>query len=148
MMRSKAGFQKLYYGPGWSDVYLLPLAAFKIFWRHYSHERGKKRESYPSISSLCEKCNLTRNTVIAARRWLVKNGWLVKVGERRTEGKFAVPVFRVDHGVIPEEIRTAAQKKGHGGEDTAAQNMGHGSENTAAQNMGPDQAQNMGLEVE
>jgi helix-turn-helix protein len=105
----------------------------KSWMRHYSHERADNQESYPSVASLCEKCNLNEKTVFEARRWLIDNGWLVKVGERRMEGRFTVPVFRVDHGTIPEEIRIAATRKaGHGNSNTVAQQTGHGNTGTVA----------------
>ena len=100
---SKQPFQKLFVGEGWNDCYQMPNAAFKIWMRHYSHEQADKRESYPSLTYLADSCGMNECTVKDARRWLVANGWLVKVGERRVEGKFAVPVFRVERGTIPPQ---------------------------------------------
>jgi len=109
-MKKGAPWQPLYCGPDWQDIYRLPPAAFKVWWFHYSHERQNNRESWPSIEYICEKCNLSKNTVVDARRWLVDHKWLVKVGERRVEGRFSVPIFRVECGTVPQEMCDGRKK--------------------------------------
>lgn len=101
MSDNKRIFQKFFVGEGWDDCFLMPSAAFKVWMRHYSHEQGDKRESYPSLDYLCAKCDLNKETVLKARKWLLANGWLVKIGDKQVNGKFAVPIFRVERGTIP-----------------------------------------------
>lgn len=102
MSRKKAMFQKFFVGPEWDDCFRMPNAAFKVWMRHYAREQGGKRESWPSLLRLALECDMSKETVVVARRWLVANGWLVKVRERNSShGEFGVPVFRVEHGSIP-----------------------------------------------
>ena len=83
------------------EVFLLPPAAFKIWMYHYARE-GADRKSWPTIETLMEKCNLGRKAVYQWRSWLQKNGWLARVGEKRSNrGEFAVPMLMVKRGTIP-----------------------------------------------
>jgi len=83
----------------------MPPAAFKIWMYHYKCEGKDRRESWPSIETLMEKCDLSRNTIKANRKWLTDNGWLVLVRKKRTpHGHFSVPVFKVRRGSVPSQI--------------------------------------------
>ena len=82
----------------------MPPAAFKIWMYHYKCEAKDRRESWPSIETLMEKCDLSRNTVKTNRKWLTDNGWLVLVRKKRTpHGHFSIPVFKVRRGTNPDQ---------------------------------------------
>jgi hypothetical protein len=93
----KYPWRPLYVGdPKWATLFLLPPAAFKLWLYHYSLE-GAKGRSYPKIKTIMKDCDLSRNTVFEARKWLLDYGWLKEVS--RLQG--GIPVFRVDRGTIP-----------------------------------------------
>jgi hypothetical protein len=102
------------YRPFYSDreeIFLVPPAAFKIWMYHYKCEGQETRESWPSIETLCEKCDLNESTVLKYRKWLLDNGWLVQTGYVNSRhGHFAVPKFRVRRGTVPEKIRDGREK--------------------------------------
>jgi hypothetical protein len=84
-------------GEEWDDVYLLPLAAFKVWWFHYRCE-WEDRNSWPGESTIRKKLNINRKTLYSARKWLIEHGWLVQ-----TSGAYRKhnPTFRVERGWIP-----------------------------------------------
>ncbi len=110
------------YRPFYSDreeCFLMPPAAFKIWMYHYKCEAKDRRESWPSLETLMAKCDLSKNTVTKNRKWLIDNGWLVKLRVKRTpHGHFSIPVFKVRRGTIPQEVVSRV--------DTADHNMGLG----------------------
>ena len=83
------------------ELLLLPANALKVWLCHFNHE-GASRQSYPSLDRLCEKTDLNSKTVKAQRKWLIKNGWLRKTGERSGNGKFKVPVITALQGTRPQ----------------------------------------------
>jgi len=81
----------------------LPGNALKIWLYYYSRE-GKERLAWASEKEICETCDLNRKTMQVNRRWLIDNGWLIKMGERNSKtGQFSIPIYRVDEGTIPAE---------------------------------------------
>jgi len=87
------------------EAFLLPPAAFKIWMYHFARENAD-RKSWPSVETVMEKCDLGRKAVYQWRAWLQKNGWLVRVGEKRsTRGQFSVPMFMVRRGLIQGQTR-------------------------------------------
>jgi len=85
----------------WPEYLLMNGNYLKVWLLHWSYE-DKNRQSFLSIERVCAETALNEKTVKAARRWLVENEWLEKVGDRGNLGRFKVPVFRVRHGVIPQ----------------------------------------------
>ncbi|MFY9560302.1 MAG: helix-turn-helix domain-containing protein [Terriglobales bacterium] len=92
------------------EVFQMPANAFKVWMYHYRME-GKDRKSWPSRDTLCRKLGISLDTLKTSRRWLVKHGWLKKIGERNSDGEFAVPVFRVTRGDIPTVVGKTAHGK-------------------------------------
>lgn len=83
------------------EVFLLPPAAFKLWWFYYKHESAK-RESWLSRETIVKKCGLDKDAVTKWRNWLVSNGWMKKVGEHKTPGHFfGVPIMQITRGTIP-----------------------------------------------
>jgi hypothetical protein len=78
----------------------LPASALKIWMCHWMHE-NLNDESWPSIETIVEETDLSWNTVVTWRSWLLRNSWLEKVGEvqpRMEKGRWAVPVLTVKDG--------------------------------------------------
>jgi len=93
------------------DTFGLAANAFKIWMYHYCLE-GEDRKSWPSRETICKDLKINIDTLTDSRLWLLKNGWLEKVGERNAEGRYAVPIFRVKRGIIPTvEEKTRDGKK-------------------------------------
>jgi hypothetical protein len=83
----------------------MPKPAFMIWMFHYKHEAKDRRESWPSIENICDKCDMNESTVLKYRKWLVDNKWLVPIGfVPSRHGHFSVPKFRVEEGTVPENI--------------------------------------------
>jgi hypothetical protein len=82
------------------NIFLIPAPAFKIWMYHYARE-GRERQSWPSIDKLCKALNMGEDSIYKWRKWLTDNGWLVKTGERGSNGVFKVPVMQVKDGTIP-----------------------------------------------
>jgi hypothetical protein len=101
---TKRPFKKFYCDR--PDVFLIPPSALKIWLFHYTRE-GKDRRSWPSVETLMKKCGIAKDdTVYKWRAWLQENGWLKKVGEippKHNTGEFAVPIFRVTRGTVPQQ---------------------------------------------
>jgi hypothetical protein len=103
------------------EVFLLPPAAFKVWMYHYIRE-GQTRESWPSLPTICDSLGMNEETVKIARKFLVSNGWLKRVGEKnnRDMGKFKIPIFRVTRGTIPPKAeKPPTAKKAHRGGKSA-----------------------------
>src|ERR1039458_5865548 len=90
-------------------IFLLPPAAFKVWWFHYAMEGpDKTKGSWPSLKFMCEALDMDEKLLKKQRRALLLHGWLKKVGEKKSKrsqdasGKFNVPIMMVDEGVIPE----------------------------------------------
>lgn len=93
------------------DTFGLSANAFKIWMYHYCLE-GEDRKSWPSRETICKDLKINIDTLTDSRLWLLKNGWLEKVGERNAEGRYAVPIFRVKRGTIP-----TVEEKNRGGKN-------------------------------
>lgn len=96
------------------EVFLLPDPAFKIWMYHYTRE-NKTRASWPAVKTVMDACGIDRSqTFFKWRKYLITNGWLVKVGEKpaRADGGRPVPIFKVTRGTIPAKVRKAHQTKG------------------------------------
>jgi hypothetical protein len=123
-------------------VFLMPPAAFKVWMYHYSLEGGKMM-SWPSVPTIEKVCGLNRKTVFAARKWLVANGWLVKVGEKQSkDGGLPVPVYRVQRGLIPENGTELVPKNGTKGKSrkTVLTPVPENGTNSTSQKTGHEQA--------
>jgi hypothetical protein len=111
----KGIFQPFFVGdPKWESVFRIPNAAFKVWMIHYSMEQQKRRTSWPSAISLRELTGMNRKTIFEARRWLIENGWLVKLGRKPSKRGLPVPVFRVERGtLVPKNGRYKVPKIEH-----------------------------------
>lgn len=101
------------------DTLKMPHVAFKIWMYHYVCEQDQgptPRQSWPSVPEIMRSCGIKkRDTVFEWRSWLVDNGWLTKLGERPSrQGSYAVPIYRVTRGYIPDPSRLAGQSREKG----------------------------------
>jgi hypothetical protein len=97
------------------ETFLIPANPFKVWMFHYRLE-GKERRSWPSREIICRKLSISVDTLKRSRKWLIQYGWLERIGERNSEGEFAVPIFRVTRGRIPTVgAETAHGKTAKGG---------------------------------
>jgi hypothetical protein len=64
---------------------------------------GKAGESYPSLARLMEYTGLRKHTVTDARQWLRDNGWLTSTGQRRTDGRFSIPIECTTIPPVPDD---------------------------------------------
>lgn len=82
----------------------LPPNALKI-WLYYFLREGEERRAWASEEDICDVTAMNRDTMRKWRNWLETNGWLQLLGHRDPQtGEFAVPIYRVDEGTIPESF--------------------------------------------
>jgi hypothetical protein len=99
---SSRPFKKFYCDD--KEVFKLPGIPFKIWMYHYARE-GKDRKSWPTVETICEALDINPKTLNRWRKYLIANGWLQKVGDRRREGgEYSVPVFKVKRGTVPQNL--------------------------------------------
>jgi Helix-turn-helix domain len=128
------------------EVFKLPGIPFKIWMYHYARE-GKERKSWPTVETICEALDINPKTLNRWRKYLIANGWLQKVGDRRREdGEYSVPIFKVRRGTVPHNLgdgrkRNRAPKNGV---PTDTNNWGA----TDTNNWNVDRYQNLGDEVD
>lgn len=97
-------------------VLMLPPTAFKL-WVAYWMFESDEQEAYPSLDRLERDTNMSRPTIIKARKYLLDTGWLIKLTGSAAEkyanpsrGSHTVSIYRVDDPtkgkeIIPQEIR-------------------------------------------
>jgi len=83
-------------------VLQLPSGAVHLWFAYYMCE-SEGREAYPSVRTLAKLTNLDPKTVNKWQRYLLENGWLVRVGghasdryTKATQGSHRTPILRVD----------------------------------------------------
>jgi len=82
----------------------LPPNALKI-WLYYFLREKEERRAWASEEDICDVTAMNRDTMRKWRNWLETNGWLQLLGHRDPQtGEFAVPIYRVDEGTIPESV--------------------------------------------
>ena len=101
------------------EVFLLPFPAFKVWMYHYCRE-GPSRTSWPSRDSICTDLGMSIDALKDARKYLLTNGWLEQVGEKKSKDGHRTPVFRVKRGTVvvknPRGRRGLKPPRGDGAE--------------------------------
>jgi hypothetical protein len=97
-------YRPFFVGKDWELIFRLPAPAMKIWMYHYSLEGRNRRESWPSVETLMQKCDMSRDSVFTHRKWLVEHGWLVQCGFVASQhGHFSVPKYRCEKGTVSEK---------------------------------------------
>jgi hypothetical protein len=87
------------------EIFHLPGTALKIWLYHYTREGKDNRKSWPTAETICADLDINQETLFRWRKYLVKNGWLEKVGDhRRLDGEWSVPEYRVHKGTAHGKI--------------------------------------------
>ena len=95
------------------EVFLLPPPAFKL-WMYYYRLEPAKREGWATREQISEKCGMAPDAVTDWRKWLVKNGWMRKVGEHKTPNNplASSPIMQVCRGTIPATVDRRGKSAG------------------------------------
>jgi hypothetical protein len=106
-------FKMFYVGKEWDMIFLLPPPAFKL-WMYYYRLEPAKREGWATREQISEKCGMAPDAVTDWRKWLVKNGWMRKVGEHKTPNNplASSPIMQVCRGTIPATVDRRGKSAG------------------------------------
>lgn len=130
-------------------LFLLPPIAFKIWLYHFARESAD-RKSWPAVKTVMTACDIgSRRIFYERRRYLIENGWLVKVGEMptKTKGGQPVPIFRTTIGTIPSKAHKVNPTKGSQS-DTNRARLGSQSDTNLVPQSDPNRVQKVILEVD
>ena len=108
---------------------LIPASAVKVWFCHFNHE-GQERTSHPSVPTICKETALNKTTVGKSHTWLVRNGWLKKVGEKPGNGRFPVPVYTATLGTVPATPKTDKRRQNRIKRKTVDEKSVHGKPQT------------------
>src|ERR1017187_627928 len=105
-----AGKRMKFLDPNRKAVLALPLAPFKLWHTYWSFENDAQ-EAYPTMDTLTSTAKMSENTIIKARKYLLKTGWLIKLTgsaalryAKPTNGAWKIDVYRVNDPTSPAAV--------------------------------------------
>ena len=97
-----AGKRMKFLDPNRKAVLALPLAPFKLWHTYWSFE-SDGQEAYPTMATLVATSKLSKPTIIKAREYLLKTGWLIQLTGtaasryiNASNGSWNISVYRVN----------------------------------------------------
>src|ERR1035441_1617690 len=105
-----AGKRMKFLDPNRKAVLALPLSPFKLWHTYWSFENDAQ-EAYPTMDTLTSTAKMSENTIIKARKYLLKTGWLIKLTgsaalryAKPTNGAWKIDVYRVNDPTSKAEV--------------------------------------------